>query len=358
MSFRRLHTVSGHLLPGSASSEPLYSVDDDSYEAYGRVWHVKQLRNSRTGEFVEVLLNTPFGLNRSSGSGSVNGLVLRSKVSRELRVVQPHRTGHKGGLMVPFANRVRDGRYTFGERVHQLNCNWNERERRMTRSGRHAIHGLLPNDMKVASVVVTEHGAALTLSHIFDGSDPGYPFKLELRVTYTLDAAGFAIRVEARNAMSVDPCPFMVGWHPWFCVSDVGDAIVAFDSRSGFNRSEHPEHPERDSIPTGSACRSEDFTRGAPLGTAFWDDGFKALGSITAVPKLKTRIVDGKSKDVAVLWQEAQCRFIQIYTGEREAGVVAVEPMSGCTNCFNNGDGLVVLQAGEEWETSFGVYLE
>ena len=44
--------------------------------------------------------------------------------------------------------------------------------------------------------------------------------------------------------------------------------------------------------------------------------------------------------------------------GRHAEGLVAVEPMSGSTDCFNNGDGLVVLQAGEEWGGSFGVRLE
>ena len=48
----------------------------------------------------------------------------------------------------------------------------------------------------------------------------------------------------------------------------------------------------------------------------------------------------------------------QVYTGRAKDGLVAVEPMSGSTDCFNNGDGLVVLQAGEEWAGSFGVRLE
>ena len=59
-----------------------------------------------------------------------------------------------------------------------------------------------------------------------------------------------------------------------------------------------------------------------------------------------------------VVWQDAQCRFIQVYTGLRERRALAIEPMSGQTDCFNNGDGLVVLQAGETWETSFGARLE
>ena len=101
-----------------------------------------------------------------------------------------------------------------------------------------------------------------------------------------------------------------------------------------------------------------EFPSGAPLGDTFWDDAFKAISSSATVPRLETRIMDQQTNDVAVLWQDMHCRFVQVYTGQREHSLVAVEPMSGQTDCFNNGDGLVVLQAGEEWQTSFGCYME
>ena len=68
--------------------------------------------------------------------------------------------------------------------------------------------------------------------------------------------------------------------------------------------------------------------------------------------------ITDNSLAAVVLWQDAQCRFIHVYTGFHNKGMVAVEPMSGQTDCFNNGDGLVVIQAGEVWETAFGLYLE
>ena len=32
--------------------------------------------------------------------------------------------------------------------------------------------------------------------------------------------------------MESGACPFMVGWHPWFCVGDVAAAVVHLDPRS------------------------------------------------------------------------------------------------------------------------------
>jgi aldose 1-epimerase len=345
-----------------------FSVTEDVYEdAFGRVVQAMILRNSATGELAEILLNTPHGLNRSTGSGAVNGLLLRDPGNGELREVLAHRRGIAGGLMAPFANRVRHGRYTFAGRQHQLTCNWDETATRMTRSGQHAIHGLVPQELDVASRQATDDSARLTLSGSFDGTDEGYPFTVDVAFTYCLDRRGLAIEVAATNVSTKgQAAPFMVGWHPYIQLQGPVDrAVLAFDSRSGYNLSVPtgggPAGPERDSHPTGVTIPSIDFTDGQPLGERYWDDGFKATASTRAVPQLETRVIDstmGSSRATIVLWQDAQCRFIQVYTGLRDRGVIAVEPMSGQTDCFNNGDGLVVIQAGESWETAFGVRLD
>ena len=345
-----------------------FTVTEDAYEdALGCVVQIMVLQNSATGELAEILLNTPRGLNRSTGAGAVNGLRLRDPDSGELREVLPHREGVAGGLMAPFANRLRHGRYLFAGRQHQFTRNWDETATRMTRSGQHAIHGLLPQELDVASRQATDDSVRLTLRASFDGTDEGYPFPIDVAFTYCLDASGLAIEVAARNvSVTGQAAPFMVGWHPYIKLQGPVDrAVVAFDSRSDYNLSVPtcggPAGPERDSHPTGVVVPSTDFTDGQPLGERYWDDGFKATASTRAVPRLETRVMDstmGSSHAAVVLWQDAQCRFIHVYTGLRDRGVVAVEPMSGQTDCFNNGDGLVVIQAGESWETAFGLRLE
>ncbi|MEM7016125.1 MAG: hypothetical protein AAF512_02155 [Pseudomonadota bacterium] len=280
----------------------------------------------------------------------------------------PYRGVVAGGLMAPFANRVRYGRYLFEGQQHQLTCNWDESETRITRSGQHAIHGLLPQELDVVSRLATDDSAQLTLSASFDGTDKGYPFTVDVAFIYRLDSSGLTIQVAATNVSTTgQAAPFMVGWHPFIRLQGpVDQAKITFDHRSGYNLTVPtrggPDGPARDSHPSGVAVPSTDFTDGQPLGERYWDDGFKATASTKAVPLLETRVLDssttGNTLAAVVLWQEAQCRFIQVYTGLRDRGLVAVEPMSGQTDCFNNGDGLVVIQAGEVWETAFGLRLE
>jgi aldose 1-epimerase len=339
---KRLQAVATHVaspMAAAAAAGGGFEIVDDSFDGTP----VKQLRNKRTGEFVEILM--------AGKGGAVGGLSLLSTVSGELRTVQPHRTAQAGTVMAPFANRVKNGSYTFQGTTYSLND-----------GSSHAIHGLLPTTLPCTASTTLADSASLTLSHSFDGSDPGYPFAVTVDFCYTLDAGGLTIEVSARNvAEDGRAAPFMCGWHPWFCVGDVADAVVHLDPRSSWNVCDHlgsipGTHADgyEDVVPNGT---STPFTRfdGEPLGDNFWDDGMKSVSPAAKVGTLETKIIDSASGDAAVLWQDAQHRFIQVYTGQAAAGVVAVEPMSGSTDCFNNADGLIVLQAGEEWGGSFGV---
>lgn len=346
-----------------------FTITEDTYEdALGGVARVMVLKNTTNGELAEILLNTPHGQNRSTGAGAVGGLLLRDPGSDELREVLPHRGVVTAGLMAPFANRIRYGRYLFDGREHQLTCNWDESQTRMTRTGQHAIHGLLPQEFDVTSQHATDDSARLTLTASFDGTDKGYPFTVDVGFTYCLDSNGLTIEVSATNVSTTgQAAPFMIGWHPFIQLCGPMDrAKIVFDRRSGYNLSVPigvgPDGPERDSHPSGVTEPSTDFTDGQPLGERYWDDGFKATAGTRAVSRLETRVLDTSNEDhspaAVVLWQDAQCRFIQVYTGLRDRGLVAVEPMSGQTDCFNNGDGLKTIQAGEVWETAFGLRLE
>lgn len=346
-----------------------FSITGANYEDdLGRDVRVVVMRNTITGELAEILLNTPGGDNRSNGSGAVNGLLLRDRVSGELREVMPHRRGFVGGLMAPFANRVKNGTYRFAGQAYQLTPNWDETATRISRAGPHAIHGLLPRELQHLSRQAADDGAQLMLGASFDGSDAGYPFPVDVTFAYSLRPSGFSIEVAATNTSGTgQPAPFMVGWHPYVMLRGrVDRAVIAFDDRSAFNRTVPvhggPAGPERDSHPSGASEPATAFREAQPLGDRYWDDGFKAIASTKAVPTLETRVTEdgagGSRVSDIVLWQDAQCRFIQIYTGLRDQGAVAIEPMSGQTNCFNNGDGLVVLQAGETWETGFGAHLD
>src|SRR5512144_1704565 len=80
----------------------------------------------------------------------------------------------RGQLLIPWPNRVEDGRYELRGRTNQLALDEPER--------RNAIHGLVRWS---AWAVAEREPARAVLEHLLYPS-PGYPFTLELRVEYSL----------------------------------------------------------------------------------------------------------------------------------------------------------------------------
>lgn len=110
--------------------------------------------------------------------------------------------GAHGTPLVPWPNRLRDGRYSFDGAEHQLPLTEPERH--------NAIHGLLrwrawrPVELAADRV---ELGIRLSPS-------PGYPFTLDVRVTYHLAADGLTVSTTAANVGN-RVAPYGHGQHPY-----------------------------------------------------------------------------------------------------------------------------------------------
>jgi hypothetical protein len=66
--------------------------------------------------------------------------------------------------------------------------------------------------MEVVKTSASDTAASVTLQYSFDGSDPGYPFALNVQITYTLDVHGFSFAVTATNLNKEGwPLPFYNG---------------------------------------------------------------------------------------------------------------------------------------------------
>jgi len=68
-------------------------------------------------------------------------------------------------------------------------------------------------------------------------------------------------------------------------------------------------------------------------------------------------VYDPTVGDSSVLWLSPSFRWLQVFTGGVPllGQVVAIEPMSGETDAYNNGQAReLLLQAGESWQGTFG----
>src|SRR5215471_19716996 len=111
--------------------------------------------------------------------------------------------GGAGQLLLPWPNRIDGGRYAFGGLSYQLELSEAARG--------NAIHGLT----RWANWTPSRHDSSeVTLTHALHGR-PGYPFCLDLSVSYRLHASrGLTVTVGAVNT-GTRPAPYGTGSHPY-----------------------------------------------------------------------------------------------------------------------------------------------
>ena len=219
------------------------------------------------------------------------------------------------------------------------------------------MHGLLAGKvLTVEQAVTSQNDAMLTLSYNFHDEDKGYPFDWLYRITYTLSVKGFDISIVIQNNMPSSPLPLYIGWHPYFLCT-THKAVVTFDKCTGWNHVELNSNMN----PTGTTNSDVPFDGETPIGgtatnpTAY-DDEYKTTLPPSMCGQIKTKLYDPDSEKTVVLYQSENMRFLQVFTGI--VGTVAMEPMSGMADAFNNHDYLSTLSGKEVWQASFGVYLE
>jgi aldose 1-epimerase len=293
------------------------------------------------------------------------------------------RTGCNGAILAPWPNRIRDGRYAFGGRTHQLP---------LTEPGRgNASHGLAlwqrwrlageeaggagPAGTKRAGPdAVGTHRAGRDPAGSGDaGSEavellldlvpqPGYPFPLRLTARYEVSAAGLSWSVTAENT-GADYAPYAVAGHPYL-VADGSEGsapggIPGWTLRvpAGTYLEADPdrllpvaEHPARGGI--------FDFREGRLLGDTAYD---VALGEIErdAGGGFECLLTGHEGRGV-VLRCGPEVRWIQVYTDDKphpEDGrrAVAVEPMTAPADAFRTGRDLTVLGPGERRTASWRI---
>ena len=241
----------------------------------------------------------------------------------------------RGQLLIPWPNRIRDGVYRLDGREHQLPLNEPERG--------NAIHGLV----RWSTWTVADRAAdRVVLEHVLH-PQPGYPFTLELRVEYALSDDGLSVRTTATN-VGAESCPYGAGSHPYLAVADVDEAVLRLPAGTVL------ESDER-GIPVGaSPVDGElDFRAARPVGSVRLDHCFTDL----------EREEDGLARvelDGTTLWVDESYPYLMVFTGDalpdaERRRSIAVEPMTCAPNAFASGDGLVVLEPGEEHAAAWGI---
>lgn len=255
----------------------------------------------------------------------------------------------RGQLLMPWPNRIRNGRYTFGEREHQLALTEPDRG--------NAIHGLTRWAMWSVQSHAERAENTVTLECRLRPQQ-GWEWSLDLGVTYTLTGDGLVVTPRARN-VGTSAAPFGFGAHPYL---SVGESRVD-EVRLGIPAPSVLEVDDR-LLPTGLAevdGTDQDFRHPRLVGETALDAAFTNVVA-DADGRWRVGLAHPETGRAVTLWADAAAYpWLQVFTGDslppaaRRTSGIAVEPMTCSPDAFNSGDGLLVLEPGQEFAASWGI---
>jgi len=242
-----------------------------------------------------------------------------------------------GRVLVPWPNRVRDGRYAFDGAEHRLELTEPERA--------NALHGLVLHSRWEG---VRTSARRVSLSYELH-PHAGYPFALALSVSYELASGGVVMTLHATN-VGTERAPFGAGLHPYLTpgTSHVDDVLLEIPAGTRVPVDERL-------LPCGPAVPVDgtelDFRRARRLGALRLDACF---GDLDRSPAGVARVRLGSHAGAGQLtvWMDERFRFVQVFTAD---AAIAVEPMTCAPDAFNSGDGLVVLEPGASFTGRCGL---
>jgi aldose 1-epimerase len=252
-------------------------------------------------------------------------------------------TSGRGQVLIPWPNRIEDGRYDFDGTSHSLPLT--------EVPNRNAIHGLV----RWAAWAAAEHEPhRVVMAHVVH-PQPGYPFSLSLSIEYSLSDAGLTVRTTATNAGDRD-CPYGCGAHPYLTAgTGTVDTLELRIPAATVLRSD-----ER-GLPTGSAPvagTDYDFRTLRAIGGLVLDNAFTDLER-DAGRVARVELRDPESGAGPTLWMDEAYPYVMVFSGDPLPDVarraLAVEPMSCPPNAFRSGESLVRLAPGESHTATWGI---
>jgi aldose 1-epimerase len=277
---------------------------------------------------------------------------IREYAAGERPVLDPYSAesmcdGAHGMPLIPWPNRLRDGRYSFDGEEYHLPLTEPE--------AGNAIHGLLRWRNWRALEREADRVVMGTRLHPM----PGWPFPLDVAIAYTLADDGLTVQTSVTN-LGPRPCPFGCGQHPYLSAGpgwklDECRLHLAAGTRILTD-------PDRQ-LPTGTESvhgTDLDFRSPRMLQGVCLDDPFTDLERDRN--GLAWVSLSGPDGHTVELWCDSNYGVIQLYTGDtlavprRRLGLAA-EPMTCPPNALQSGYGLIQLGPGETFTGRWGVRL-
>jgi len=262
--------------------------------------------------------------------GSLQELTLLGKnIIKELPDFN-YKDSYASAVLFPFASRIENGKYTYKNTNFQLDCN---------EKGLNALHGLVYNKkFEIAHKIKSRNYASVTLVYQELEESLGFPFKYNIHLTYTLTNDEISLSVTIKNTDD-NPFPFTLGWHPYFLSYDLQNSSLSFksDKKIVFD----------DNLITN---KIEGYN-----GNHIFNIENKALDDCFI---LNSNAIGFKTPNYQLEISTNQIQnYLQLYTPEN-LPLIAIEPMTGVSNSFNNSIGLQVLQPNTSFSLKWNVKIK
>ncbi|MGA9920682.1 MAG: aldose 1-epimerase family protein [Candidatus Dormiibacterota bacterium] len=254
--------------------------------------------------------------------------------------------GAHGAPLIPWPNRLADGRYRFDGVDYQVALTEPEKQ--------NAIHGFL----RWRPWTLTDH----QLSRVTMGTRlfplQGFPFLLAVEVEYTLSSAGLTVRTTATN-LSDRQCPYGAGQHPYLSAgpSLLDDCSLELAADTRITTDQLRQLPVGTEHVQGTPY---DFRTNRSLRDLQVDYAFTGLARDSS-GRAWARLTGADGRR-AELWVDESYPLVEIYTGDtlapnRRRRGLGTEPMTCPPNALQTGDGLIRLEPGQALTTTWGARL-
>jgi aldose 1-epimerase len=253
--------------------------------------------------------------------------------------------GCRGQLLMPWPNRIRDGRYTWDGDEQQLPLTEPSRS--------NASHGLV----RWAAWTVGSHSASSVGLTYRLMAQSGYPWTLDLSITYSLDDDGLTVTQGAVNR-SGSAAPYAQGAHPYLTAGpgpiDDWELLLPAATRSLADPDRLLPVGREDVTGTDADSRSPRRLGQVGFNHAFTDLVRGEAGRATTVLR------DPGTGAGVELWVDETQPWLMVYTADdRPAPLhrrsVAVEPMTAQADAFRSGEDVVRLEPGASFASQWGI---
>jgi len=271
---------------------------------------------------------TVFGKIHLNQGASLQELTLnKSAIIQDLTPLE-YQTTYASSILFPFANRIKDGLYSFENEEYQLEKNQEEEQ--------NALHGFVYNKtFKIVSKETSETAASITLEYTENSKTKGFPYTYSILVTYIFSKDSLVLKVDIKNTDS-KTFPFTLGWHPYFISNNLSKSNLSFDCKEKLIIGDR-------NITTGT----EDIQSKISL-----DIEEQKLDDCWI---LNTDKVAFKTPNYQLNFtSSADNNFLQAYTPPK-ANTIAIEPTTGVSNSFNNKIGLQTLPPNKEYSITWKI---